>query len=217
MLAVRAVGFEIGAGRWLPTEPEPRRLLVRTTWNTAQSNADREWASDRRRRVEHVLHAYGVPLELRDGSNLVTGLLAVRPEALPKGQLSVARRDAAPSTWSTSGLAAAVGAALPWINAEAFAADVIAGRPVLVDAQGTCTAGALVVVSDVCELTGAVYALPTTMAVVEEGGGCCAELAWGGGGRLCAGDDRQARCVDEGDQPAQRVRAQHRTSKQEAA
>ena len=123
------------------------------------------WASERRCRVECVLDAYGVPLELRDGSNLVSGLVAVRPEALPKGQLSVARREAAPSTWSISGLAAAVGAALPSINAEAFAADVIAGRPALLGAQGACIDSAPLVVSDVCELTAAALALPATMAV----------------------------------------------------
>ena len=49
------------------------------------------WSSERRRRVEGVLNAYFVPLGERDGSNLVTGLLRVHPEALPKGQLSVAR------------------------------------------------------------------------------------------------------------------------------
>ena len=123
------------------------------------------WASDRRGRVEEVLDAYGVPLELRDGSNLVTGLLAVRPESLPKGQLSVARRDEAPSTWSTAGLAAAVGAALPWIDAEAFAADVIAGRPVLAGAQDACIDGTPLLVSDMPELTAAALALPATRAV----------------------------------------------------
>ena len=123
------------------------------------------WASDRRGRVEEVLDAYGVPLELRDGSNLVTGLLAVHLERLPKGQLSVARRDEAPSTWSTAGLAAAVGAVLPWIDAQAFAADIIAGRPVLAGAQDTCIEGTLLVVSDMPELTAAALALPAMRAV----------------------------------------------------
>lgn len=85
------------------------------------------WSAERRRAVERVLYAYGVPYEARDGSNLVCGLLGVHPEALPKGQLSVARREAAPSSWTISGLAEAVRTALPGINAKAFAADVVAG------------------------------------------------------------------------------------------
>ena len=51
------------------------------------------WAAERRRNVQSVLDAYGVPLAQRDGSNLVTGLLGVHVEALPKGQLYVARRE----------------------------------------------------------------------------------------------------------------------------
>ena len=83
------------------------------------------WLAERRQRVQAVLNAYGVPLPDRDGRNLVTGLLGAHPEPLPKGQLSVARREAAPSNWSVSGLAAVIRTALPWIDAQAFAADVV--------------------------------------------------------------------------------------------
>ena len=128
-----------------------------------------EWAAARRRNVRNVLDAYGVPYNVRDGSNLVSGLLDVHPEALPKGQISVARREAAPSAWSVSGLATAVRAALPWIDAEAFAADVIDGRPtrVRVGAQGTrMEEGAPVLVSLVGDRPMAdVHALPATVAM----------------------------------------------------
>ena len=120
------------------------------------------WAAERRRNVQSVLDAYGVPLAQRDGSNLVTGLLGVHVEALPKGQLYVARRESAPGSWSTMGLAAAVRVALPWVDAEGFAADVVAGRPARGSTHGSWrSAGAV----PVHELPAGSHVLPAAVAV----------------------------------------------------
>ena len=69
------------------------------------------------RRVQHltrVLHRYGVPLALRDGSNLVTGLVGVRPTPLPAGQLTHARRGPELVQWQPAALVAKAQALLQW-------------------------------------------------------------------------------------------------------
>ena len=88
------------------------------------------WAKQRRQAVSSALDAHGVPLALRDGENLVTGLLEVHPAPpLPKGQLAMARRGDAPSGWTVAGLAEAASVHLPAsIDATALVKEVVLGH-----------------------------------------------------------------------------------------